>query len=80
MMNKLYHKCPTGSGCSVSLVGSNAALGGSPSPIDQWREQFAARGWQEDVNHRESQSDGPDERSGCVEAISVDVQLPQDAC
>jgi len=56
-MNALYHNSRTRSGCSVSLVGSNAALGGSPSPIDQWREQFAARGWQEDVNHS---ADGPD--------------------
>jgi len=44
-------------GCSVSLVGSNAALGGGPSPIDQWRKEFAARGWQEDTNHS---ADGPD--------------------
>ena len=57
-MNALYHNSRTRSGCSVSLVGSNAALRGSPSPIDQWREQFAARGWQEDVNHSADGFDG----------------------
>jgi len=47
----------TRSGCSVSLVGSTAALGGSPNPIEVLREEFAARGWQEEVNHS---ADGPD--------------------
>jgi len=44
-------------GCSVALVGSNAALRASPNPIDVLREQFAARGWQEELNHS---ADGPD--------------------
>jgi len=47
----------TRSGCSVSLVGSTKALGTSPNPIEELRQEFTTRGWQEDVNHS---ADGPD--------------------
>jgi len=51
------HEGRTRVGCSVSLVGSNVALGASPNPIERLREEFAARGWQEELNHS---ADGPD--------------------